>query len=491
MKPSRIKWIIALSVFCLVSIIVLQGLWLKQASVTNMVLFDQVANKALKNAVAKLEKNSIYKVMRKGFDNDSLLGEIDININTMDSSFVELETFDSANGNKRTKKSYRKKSRVIILEDEHIKSPSLKERIDSIVGDILTEIKVDSLKSDINFDVKQIDSVIKDALEQENIYSDFEFAVVDFKGDNLIKSEGFKSKTTAAVYSTSLFPLSIGTMNSKLYLQLKNRDDFLLKTLLPFALALLVFSIIISATFIISIRTILKQKKISTIKNDFINNMTHEFKTPIATISLAADALKAQPATQEQASHFADIIKQESQSMNQKVETILQMALVEQQEIKLDKEKVGASQVVKNAMQHHKLRLENLGGEITASFIEPDSTVCVDTHHMGNVVSNIIDNAIKYAGGVPVITIKMVQLKDRIVISIADKGIGMSRDEQKRVFDKFYRAESGNIHNTKGFGLGLSYASEIMKLHNGQIHIESEKGKGTTVSLTLPVENEN
>jgi two-component system, OmpR family, phosphate regulon sensor histidine kinase PhoR len=276
-----------------------------------------------------------------------------------------------------------------------------------------------------------------------------------------------------------------------LHVQVQNREGYILKSLLPFMVAMLVFTIIIVLTFGISIRTILKQKKLSTIKNDFINNMTHEFKTPIATINIAADALHSEGISTAQTQHFADIIKQESRSMNQKVETILQMALVEQQQVQLEKETIGANPLVQKTIQHLQLSLEASAAQLNVNYLPNDVNLCIDAHHVGNVLGNIIDNAIKYSQGAPHISIALAATNTMLTISIADKGIGMSKEEQKHVFDKFYRAQSGNIHNTKGFGLGLSYAREIVLLHKGQISIESEKGEGTTVTITLPIHGHN
>ncbi len=459
-------------------------------------MFDYAVNEALNNAVAKREKNMVFKMMKGGVFNDSFIQQLEVFLDTNENNTIRQKQENSQvgidSGKRVTINLLKAETREWRVEGDSFSATKWRRgRVDSILLDIVSSINIDSINGIIAASDTELDSLIRASLLQQGIESDFEFMVKAFGDKPAYKTEGYELSLSSGEYAVSLNPAAIEVGGVKLHVQIKNREGHVLKLLLPFVVAMLVFSIIISATFIISIRTILKQKKLNIIKNDFINNMTHEFKTPIATISLASDTLKNEKPTLEQINHFADIIKQESKSMNQKVETILQMALVEQQEIKLNKERVGVNLLVENATQHHKLKLENLGGEMSSRFLEPDYVVNVDKHHMGNVISNIIDNAIKYARGTPQVDIKVLQLKDNIVIDVADKGIGMSKDEQKRVFDKFYRAESGNIHNTKGFGLGLSYASEIIKLHNGQIHIESEKGVGTTVSLTLPIENED
>lgn len=480
MKASKIKWIILLSVISLISILVFQGIWLKQAADNNRRTFDYAVNEAVKNSVSKLEKYLLHTMVKENTYTDSLLKDIKVQIETKNKTLK----IDSVTGEQHSQIS--KFSEVIVLKGDSNNQLSLKERVTEVIGGVISDLKIESFTSARKKSYVVLDSFIRESLKQHGITNSFDYAVKVMDTIPIYKSPNYENIPSTNEYSTIM-----STTVNKLYVKINNKEVFILNSLLPFLIAMLFFSVVIITTFAISIRTILKQKKISTIKNDFINNMTHEFKTPIATISLAADALKSENPSAQQAQSFADIIKQESQNMNQKVETILQMALVEQQELKLSKELIAVNSLVSGVLQHMALKLKASGAEIDTLLLDNDCNVSVDKHHIENVLSNIIDNAIKYAQWAPTITVGVTTQQQSISISIKDKGIGMTRDEQKRVFDKFYRAESGNIHNTKGFGLGLSYANEIVKLHNGQITLESEKGKGTTVLLTLPIDNEN
>lgn len=494
MKTNKIRWIIGVSIISLLCLLVFQLLWLKQTEATNKLLLNQSIKRALNNTVALLEKKVVYGVMHKKSDYHSSTKNVDVRIKTLDilddSNDIENNIDSLINSNTKQNRVITKKSEVIIISGDSSANKPLKRRIDSIVGEIINDIKVDNSKTIKNLTAKQIEDVLNQELKKENINTTFEFAITNEKGEYAVKSKNYDSLEEYQIYFINFFHLSVANKRSKLEVKLAGVDSYLQKSLIPLVLIIIVLTAIIGIVYYIAIKTILNQKKLNTIKNDFINNMTHEFKTPIATISLAADALKNQPTTKEQ-NHFTDIIKQESQSMNQKVETILQMALVEQQKILLNKERIGINQVVKNALQHLKLKLDSSLANVSATYLENDSIIEADAHHMGNVVANIIDNAIKYASGTPDITVNLKQLNDKVLISVEDKGIGMTKEEQKRVFDKFYRAQSGNIHNTKGFGLGLSYASEIINLHDGEISLESEKESGTTVTITIPIYNGN
>lgn len=487
MKQQTINITIVLSLLCVLAVLFSQGIWIRNSLAISESNFDYSVNEALKQAVAKMEKQKVYKVFSRYTQNDSAFNDTDIfNILKRESS---IETDSHINDSSFKKITH--KTEVLYFET-HDEAKMWEHRIDSIVDDIIIDLKGDSLYPNSNFRHGDIDSNIKETLAQNGIYTEFEYAIKSTGGEIIIQSDNFNNQLEN-IYKTAIYPNSVSTHSQELLVQIpqagKNRKMW--SSSLPLLLHSTVFVLFILITFWLTIRTILKQKKLSIIKNDFINNMTHEFKTPIATISIAADALQNAGISAEQTQHFAEIIKQESRSMNQKVETILQMALVEQQQVQLEKETISANPLVQKAIQHLQLRLEASGAELTVNYLSNDISLYIDAHHISNVLGNIIDNAIKYSKGTPHISIGLAVTNAMLTISIADKGIGMSKEEQKHVFDKFYRAQSGNVHNTKGFGLGLSYAREIIQLHKGQIDIDSEKGEGTTVSITLPIHGHN
>ena len=252
-----------------------------------------------------------------------------------------------------------------------------------------------------------------------------------------------------------------------------------------------IFMLIIIAAFYITLRTILNQKKLSEIKSDFINNMTHEFKTPLATISLAIDSLRNERVSsdKEKMQYFFGIIKDENIRMNKHVETILKAALMEKRELNLQMDKLSVHSVIKRVLENYGLQLEERGGKIETDFKADYDIIMADDVHFTNVISNLIDNAIKYSKDNLVITITTYTNDKSFFIKIKDNGIGMSKETVRKVFEKFYRAHTGNLHNVKGFGLGMSYVKTIIDAHKGKISVESTLGEGSTFTVEMPRES--
>ena len=248
------------------------------------------------------------------------------------------------------------------------------------------------------------------------------------------------------------------------------------------------FTIIIIAAFYITVRTMLNQKKMSEIKSDFINNMTHEFKTPLATISLAVDALKNEKVMNDKTKwqYFNNIIKDENKRMNKHVETILQAALMEKQEFRLNLLPLHIHEVLPRIVDNFQLQLNEKNGTVEFLLNATNDVIHVDEVHFTNILSNLIDNAIKYSKENLVIKLTTHRTPKYFIIQIHDNGIGMSKETVKRVFEKFYRAHTGNLHNVKGFGLGMSYVKSVIDAHKGRIRVESTLGKGSTFTIEIP-----
>ena len=249
------------------------------------------------------------------------------------------------------------------------------------------------------------------------------------------------------------------------------------------------FTLIIISAFYVTVNTLLRQKKLSEIKNDFINNMTHEFKTPLATISLAVDAMRNEKVVydREKSAYFSGIIKEENRRMNKQVETILQAALIDRQELQLKLQPLHINEVIQRVMDNFKLQLEEIHANVTLQFDSGYDIAEADEVHFTNLISNLIDNAIKYSRDKLMIRIQTLRNGKNMFVRIEDNGIGMSKETQRRIFEKFYRAHTGNLHNVKGFGLGLSYVKSVVDAHNGRIKVESAIGKGTTFILEIPL----
>lgn len=253
----------------------------------------------------------------------------------------------------------------------------------------------------------------------------------------------------------------------------------------------LVFTLIILAAFFITVRAWLNQKKLSELKSDFINNMTHELKTPIATISIAASAIQKETVKKnpEQLNYFSSVIAEENKRMNSHVENILQAAQFDRNEVKLNLRPLHVHDAIQSSVDYFKLQLEEKAGLIELDLAAANDLISADATLFSNLMNNLIDNAIKYSkeNMPPIVKISTRDIKAHIIIEIEDNGIGMSRDTQSKIFEKFYRAHTGNIHNVKGFGLGLSYVKTLIDAHKGKISVESNLGKGSRFKLEFPI----
>ena len=264
---------------------------------------------------------------------------------------------------------------------------------------------------------------------------------------------------------------------------------YLLNSLRWIILGALLFILVVLAAFFITIRSLLNQRKVNEIKNDFINNMTHELKTPLATISLAVDALKTEKVQSDPTSvaYFSNIIKEENVRMNKHVEIILETGQLENKDLELTKQPVNVHDLIQAVVDSYKLQLEEKPSNIHMQLDATAPEIIADEEHLLHVLSNLLDNAIKYSKETIDILVSTINVNNKMIITIEDNGIGMTSETTKHIFEKFYRAHSGNIHNVKGFGLGMSYVKRIVALHKGQIRVQSELDHGTTIEITLPV----
>ena len=344
---------------------------------------------------------------------------------------------------------------------------------------------------------KELNTSIKNALSKYGINDlYYEFAVTDRKGNIEIKSrkfeEAFSDEVNSLEVRVSVIPQDIiepvGPFETIIILVPKVRL-YLLHSLQWVIMGAFLFVLIVLAAFFITVRSLMTQKKLNEIKRDFINNMTHELKTPLATISLAVDALKS-PKVQAEAKsveYFSTIIKEENVRMNKHVEVILQAAQLEKKEYKLNKQPVDIHDLLFGVLDSFKLQLDAKPSQIHTNFEADPSEIEADEEYLLHVFSNLIDNAIKYSKEKIDLTITTLSLPAEIQIIIEDQGIGMDGDTTKHIFEKFYRAHTGNVHNVKGFGLGMSYVKWVIDIHKGKIKVQSQEGIGTKMIITLPV----
>jgi len=285
-----------------------------------------------------------------------------------------------------------------------------------------------------------------------------------------------------------LFPSDLMGVNSFLVIKFPNEKNYLLKQIWIPLLSSLLFLGIIIYCFIYAIRVIIYQKKVSEIKNDFINNMTHEFKTPISTVSLAIEALQDPDIGHQESfrNRYLGIIKDENKRLGVQVEQVLQAAALDKKDFKLKFEKVNISHLIDSACVHFGLIVENRGGSIEVISTVGQLEIEADVFHLTHIVNNLLDNANKYSPKSPQINVHIDEREDKVHVAFRDKGIGMNKDAVKRIFDKFYRVPTGNVHDVKGFGLGLSYVKAMVEAHKGTVLVDSESGKGSTFTIILP-----
>ncbi|VXB65639.1 Two-component sensor histidine kinase [Flavobacterium sp. 9AF] len=337
---------------------------------------------------------------------------------------------------------------------------------------------------------EDLDKFLKSELEKYQIKTPYEFAIYSNGLATKIRSDLFKYDKKST-YGIPVFQDNEGMSQYQLLVTFPQKSKFFFSSILSITVLSILFTLIIVLTFSSALNQLITQKQISEIKTDFINNMTHEFKTPIATINLALDAIKNPKIIEDKdkVQRYLQMIKDENKRMHAQVENVLRISKLEKKELDISKEPMDILNIIDNAIEHISLIVEDRSGQIKKHIDAKRSTILLNEVHFTNVLVNILDNAVKYSPGAPVIDIYVENIKDYIVIKIKDQGSGMSKVAQKRVFEKFYREHTGDLHNVKGHGLGLAYVKQIVEDHNGQIYVESEKGKGSVFVLKMPLIN--
>lgn len=341
---------------------------------------------------------------------------------------------------------------------------------------------------DARLNLSIVDSIFTEQLRKRGVQSHPQLAIL-------------KSDSTVTKVSSVEFKLNDSEYTIPIFYDTNDKPQYLISTyfpdkklsilgpIIPIVMLTLIFTIIIVTVFSLAIYYMTIQRNISEIKSDFINNMTHEFKTPIATINIASDALKNDKIVNdsERVRYYADLIKQENKRMNTQVEMVLRMAKLERNQVDINLQAVDVNSLVRKSVSNTRFIVDNLNGTIFEEYEASRSIMEGDAFHLENTINNIMDNARKYSKENPQIYVKTYNEDDNIVIEVRDEGVGMSKAVLKKIFDQFYREETGNIHNVKGHGLGLAYVRKIVELHNGQVYAESEPGKGSTFFIKLPV----
>jgi len=338
-------------------------------------------------------------------------------------------------------------------------------------------------------DTGELEYLLERQLKARKIETPFEFGIFSDGLATRIASNNYKETQAGPRYSIPIFDDDQASNSYDLIVSFPNKNSYVLSSVIGVASLSLVLTLLIIVLCGISLYQILQQKKISEIKSDFINNMSHEFKTPIATINLAIDAIENPGIIndQEKVSRYLGMMREENKRMQAQVETVLMISQLEKGATPMECTPLDTHQIIEDAISHVALIVQNHSGVIHKKLDAKQTMISANKQHLTNVFTNLLDNAIKYSEGSPIIEVSTRIEENQIVIELKDQGIGMDSETLQLIFEKFYREQAGNVHNIKGHGLGLSYVKKILNLINGTIHVKSKKGKGSSFLIYLPL----
>lgn len=496
---------------------VVQWLWIDSAVKVREQKYEERVRTSLETIIQRLERKQQVIFIRKkpgektiidGRLKDNTTEDLISNINHPDGKGQESEstTLDAD-----IKIIRRKESEPLKIPDnENIKHKDQinYSSLDSFFSDSNTQIthihieKKEDLHSNMMLEFEKqddpvekrinlhsLDEIVIREVQEKALGDGCEYALWNSKTDSILfQSDGFQPGFIEKSYRATLFPEDFVAKDDFLLLYLPDKNKIVLHSMALLLSGSIIFTLIIVVIFFITASFASKQKKLSRIKSDFINNMTHEFKTPIATISLATDAIKNPKVIHDERKieKFVDIIKEENQRMNKQVEHTLQMALLEKEDLEFKGEYTDLNAITAKAIQNFELKMNEKRGRLV--FIQ-DTTkpmAYVDEIHFLTIVHNLLDNAVKYSGVQPDIRVELFSTDKQIHLVVKDKGIGIRKENQQKIFEKFFREATGDIHNVKGFGLGLSYVKAVVKAFGGQVQLSSTPAKGSTFEIILP-----
>lgn len=384
-----------------------------------------------------------------------------------------------------------KKKNVEIMElEEQLARVSKKYEL---TFDVVNDLMVPGRSLMSRFNPHQLDSLLDVELKYKGIEIEYDYGVIAPRLNRfvMITNERKQDALVASELKAGLFPNDVFGNDSYLAIDFPEKRNFLVNKIWSSLASSGFLVLVILFCFGYSIRTIVHQKKISEMKNDFINNMTHELKTPISTVSLAVEALNDKDIENSNLKNkYLKVIGDENKRLGEQVEKVLQIAAIDRKDYNLKEEMLMMNEVVREAAEHISVQIEQRGGRLNLVENAKIDQVMGDRTHLTNIVLNLLDNANKYSPDAPNITLRTEYMDDAFNLTVQDKGIGMNKEQQKHIFQKFYRVPTGDRHDVKGFGLGLSYVQNMVEAHGGKIDVDSEPGKGSKFSITLPIANE-
>jgi len=521
MKKSNLLIVIILASIALLGLIVVQVFWVNNAMMLAEEHFNQNVNEVLSKVVVKMEKQMTAAKIVKKFNfrkqgissfspNDTVINNGKYSYNKNKVNVKIYEEYSSDSNGVVVKKTHRKKyssdsaSLRVNLRSE-IDVPSYLRDFDvqgfrnklmtekeTMVNDIFDELISINIYNDHSpkIDTAMLDSIMHVEFLEKGITIEYVFGVIGSPQEKLesLSPQSKEDLLQTSAYKVNLSPNNVFIKPQYLSVYFPHQQKYLLKSMILILSASGIFILVAVFSFYYSISTIMKQKKLSEMKNDFISNMTHEFKTPISTISLACEVLndKSVQKSPERVDNFIKMIGDENKRLSVLVENILQTAILDKGELKLRIQDINIHTIIENVIVNIKLQVENKEGEIITDLSAKNPLVKADRLHITNIIFNLVDNALKYSNEKPKIKISTKNNDNGVLIAVEDNGIGISKENQKHIFDTMYRVPTGNVHNVKGFGLGLSYVKTVVEKHHGIINVDSAIGKGSTFTIYLP-----
>ena len=533
MKKSNVKSVTFFASIALIGLISIQVYWINNAFELSKEHFEQNVNEALNHVVDRVEKEQTAKQISKKFNfrkqgirwftpedstssNSSILmpakvkdksdyslknGKINISIfeeYTADTCGIAIKktrekNYSSDSSSAKFDKRIEADGPLYIpqLDSGQFKSKWYSHQSD-VVSDIFDELVSVNIYNDytLRIDSVHLDSIVTAELLEQGITADYKFAILHSNKNNELSNKLTLEEKNIfeSPFKINLSPDNIFIKPKFLSVYFPNQKKYLLAAIWPILLVMGGFLIMLIFSFYYTVTTIVHQKKLSDIKNDFISNMTHEFKTPISTISLACEVLNDETIQKpkEKIEKYIQMIADENKRLSLLVENILQTAILDKGKLKLKIQPIDIHNLIEHTIANIKLQVENKEGTLTTELKANITNINADRVHITNIIFNLIDNALKYSEKKPEIKITTRSDNEGIFISVKDNGIGISKENQKKIFETMYRIPTGNVHNVKGFGLGLSYVKAVIEKHNGSINVLSELGEGSIFTVYLP-----
>jgi two-component system phosphate regulon sensor histidine kinase PhoR len=504
----KLIWVVTIFLgLAMASLIIVQAYWIKNAVIVKEKQFDQLVSRSLFDISRELELSEAKMVIMQ--QASPLFSDTGFFLATAASRTLNQDKVDT--GDSSLLAVGDGKSPDNLDPDKHVSGEGLsgkkdngnitpgasanrdprewlqnrREFIDRIISAMF--LLSPDIKNRIN--PEMLIDVMQKVFRENGIDLPFEYAVIKSNNEIAFGSDNYDPVTEAEYYKVQLF--AEGTYGSPdfLWVYFPGKKSFLFKSLNYMTFSSLMLSLMIILSFSLTVFIIFRQKRLSEIRNDFVSNMTHELKTPISTISLASQMLgdKSIPVEMKNTEQISKIISEECRRLGSQVEKVLQTAVFDRGRLKLKLSEVNIHEIIEGVMENFAIQVKNRNGRIISRLNAKTHLLQADPVHITNVVANLLDNAIKYCNRNPEIEVTTASKGDFLIISVRDNGIGISKNDQKRIFERFYRVPTGNIHAVKGFGLGLSYVRMIVNEHHGYVEVESELQLGSTFRLILPL----